>query len=162
MGIIADARKQPDPSDIDTQANTFNIPSGGWSAEPSAMGALVSPDFWSSAADNAAKFVSPNDKPTTQGLPSTDEMSKMDWETLYKLRNQKGLSQEDQNYLAPYEHQAYAREMATGPGTALQQAILTLGYTPYKMIVAPGKSRSEPSLNEIGRGLLGAWQGLTK
>lgn len=125
-------------------------------------GAVADPDFWDSVGSNTAQFLKPIDTPTTAGLPSRDEMAKMDWQTLYNLRNQKGLSEQDQNYISPYEHQAYAREQSDSPYHALQQAVMTIGYTPYKALQIGGKSRSQPSLREVGKGLLGAWEGATR
>lgn len=161
MGIIQNAMAPT--QDIDAMVNSPNIPTAGWAAQDEKMPpALLSSDFWSAVGDNAKKFIVPHDTPTTNGLPSRDDMAKMKWEELFNLRKQNGLSKEDQNYIAPYEHQAYAREQADSPYHAAQQAVLTLGYTPAKAILWPGQGRSDPSLNEIGRGLLGAWQGLTK
>ena len=123
-------------------------------------GAATDSGFWGDVANNAASFMRPDDTPTTSGLPAPAQMGSMPWKALYDLRNKPGLSQTDQNYLAPYEHQAYAREYTHTPYDALQQAVLSLGYTPYKQLISPG--RSQPSAHEIGRGLLGAWEGMTK
>ena len=123
-------------------------------------GPITDGQFWGDVRHNAATFMRPNDTPTTQGLPSVDQMKTMPWSDLYQLRKQKGLTQEDQNYLAPYEHRAYARDNVRTPYDALENTVMTVGYTPYKQLISRG--RSQPSWNELGQGILGGWEGLTK
>lgn len=62
--------------------------------------------------------------------------------------------------LAPFEHRAYAREHTSTPWDALQMALLIPGYQAFKAVA--GGSRTTPSLSQVGQGLLGAWEGLTR
>lgn len=92
-------------------------------------------------------------------IPTEEALAKMSWVDLMALRK-KLTSREDQNAIAPYEHRAYARENSPDLYSAAQNAVGSLGYTPYK--AATGGSRSDPSLSEIGQGLVGVWEGLAK
>lgn len=88
---------------------------------------------------------------------SPDQLSKLNHSTLYSAR--RGAPREVQNLLAPYEHRAFAREATQeNPLLALPIAAGALAYQPYKMIT--GKSRSDPSLDQVGQGLLGVGEGL--
>jgi hypothetical protein len=83
-------------------------------------------------------------------------LSGMDHASLYMLRAK--APKEMQGLLSPYEHQAFAREaVQENPLMALPIAAGTLAYQPYKMLMG---ARSEPSLDQVGRGLLGVGQGL--
>ena len=92
-------------------------------------------------------------------IPTEEELAKMSWPDLLQLRNSL-TTRADQNAVAPYEHRAYAREFSGDPYSAAQNAIGSLGYSPAKGII--GGARSDPSFREIGQGLRGVWEGLTK
>ncbi len=92
-------------------------------------------------------------------IPPEQALAAMPWMDLINLRK-KLKTPQDQNAVAPYEHRAYMREFTDGPGQALVNTALTLGYSPYKM--ATGDGRSDPQLKSIGQGLLGVWEGMTK
>jgi hypothetical protein len=84
-------------------------------------------------------------------------LSGMDHASLYMLRAK--APKEVQGLLSPYEHQAFAREaVQENPLMALPIAAGTLAWPVYKTLVSPG--RSEPSLDQVKRGLLGVGQGL--
>jgi hypothetical protein len=84
-------------------------------------------------------------------------LSGMDHASLYMLRAK--APKEVQGLLSPYEHQAFAREaVQENPLLALPIAAGTLAWPVYKTLVSPG--RSEPSLDQVKRGLLGVGQGL--
>lgn len=93
------------------------------------------------------------------GLPADDTMAQMGWQDLINLRAQL-TDRGQQNQVAPYEHRAYARENVTNPLNALQMAVQIPGYQAFKAI--NGNSRSDPSWSQVGQGLLGTWEGLTK
>jgi hypothetical protein len=118
-------------------------------------------------------FLVPEDQPDYPGLPDRETLAGMSRDAIGNLRNIKGLTQADQNYLAPYEHRAAAREswengIINGVGYAAGSAI----YTPVKVanralstvgINLPyGGSRSDPSIREIGQGIAGSLEGLSK
>ena len=126
----------------------------------SVAGAATDSTFWGDVAKNAASLGRPDSTPTTPGLPSQEQLAHMPWAQLLALRKQPGLSQPDQNYIGPYEHRAYARENVQAPFDALQNSLLTLGYSPYKALI--GSGRSQPSFAEISQGLLEGWEGMTK
>jgi hypothetical protein len=85
-----------------------------------------------------------------------EKLSKLDHATLYMMRAR--APKEMQGLLSPFEHQAFAREaVQENPLMALPIAAGTLAYQPYKMLMG---ARSEPSLDQVGRGLLGVGQGL--
>lgn len=88
---------------------------------------------------------------------STDQLANLDHSVLLSARN--GAPKYVQNLLAPYEHRAFAREATMeNPLLALPIASGAVLYQPYKAIM--GKSRSDPSLNQMGQGLLGVGEGL--
>lgn len=124
------------------------------------LGAFRDPQFYADVMNNARMFGRPLNVPTTRNLPSEDQLAIMPWEALYSLRSRKDLSTEDQNYLAPFEHRAYNREFTEGGAEGVQNALLTVGYTPYKMVTS-GRTRSQPSFREVGQGLLGVVEGLS-
>lgn len=75
---------------------------------------------------------------------------------LYSLRGM--APPQMQNTLAPYEHQAFAREAtAENPLLALPIAVGTPAYQVYKAMFG---ARSDPSLQQIGAGWKGVAQGL--
>lgn len=84
------------------------------------------------------------------------QLSQMDHATLYSARGY--ASKEQQNQLAPYEHQAFAREATReNPLLGLPIAAGTLLYQPYKML--KGQSRSDASLDQVVGGLRGVGEG---
>jgi hypothetical protein len=84
-------------------------------------------------------------------------LSGMDHASLYMLRER--APKEMQGLLSPYEHQAFAREaVQENPLMALPIAAGTLAWPVYKTLVSPG--RSDPSLDQVTRGLTGVGQGL--
>lgn len=123
--------------------------------------ALVSPEFWSAVGERANKLaMMPDSSPYGQGsIPTEDALATMSWPELYALRT-KLKSREDQNAISPYEHRAYTREFTSGPTDAVQNFLSTMAYTPYKAVV--GRTRSDPSLKQIGYGLMGIYEGLRK
>lgn len=83
-------------------------------------------------------------------------LAEMDHASLYQMRAR--APKELQGLLAPYEHQAFAREAtAENPLMGLPIAAGSLAWPAYKALVSPG--RSDPSLSQVGRGLLGVGQG---
>lgn len=88
---------------------------------------------------------------------SADQLAKLDHASLYAARDY--LPKEDQGLISPYEHRAFAREATQeNPWMALPIAAGTVAYQPYKMLT--GKSRSAPSLDQVGQGLMGVGEGL--
>lgn len=94
-------------------------------------------------------------------LPDHDTLSQLPWSALLNLRNQFAESRDAQNLLAPYEHRAYMREYTDSVPSAAVNAMLTLGYTPYKMLTG-NKEWSDPSMGEVKQGLLGVYEGLKR
>ena len=86
-----------------------------------------------------------------------EQLGTMDHTTLYRMR---GRAPKDlQGKLAPYEHQAFAREAtAENPLMALPIAAAIPLYQPYKAI--QGQSRSPVSLDQVTQGYKGIGQGL--
>ena len=71
----------------------------------------------------------------------------------------RGAPPEMQEYLAPYEHRAYAREtVAESPWMAPVFALMTPGYQAYK--VMRSGARTPPSMRQLQQGLLGTVEGL--
>lgn len=122
------------------------------------MNAFTDPEYWKLVGANVNKLALMPPQDFT-GLPSHDELLKLSWPELIALRK-KLKTTEAQNAVAPYEHRAYAREFSSTPKEAATNALLSIGYTPYKALTGVG--RSDPSLQSIGYGLAGAWEGLTK
>ena len=125
------------------------------------LAALRSPEYWSAVGQRANKLaLMPESAPYGQGMiPAEQDLSKMSWPDLYALRS-KLKSREEQNAVAPYEHRAYTREFTGSPKEALQNFLSTALYTPYKAAV--GNTRSDPSLKQIGYGMMGIYEGLRK
>lgn len=93
-----------------------------------------------------------------QGM-SDEQLAQMPHWMLYQAREH--LPSDQQDRIAPYEHRAFAREeVAEHPMMALPVAAGTLAYQPFKALM--GQSRSRPSLSQVGEGLTGVWEGLTK
>lgn len=92
-------------------------------------------------------------------VPSPEDMQKMSWDRLYQLRLRTQHPQ-SQAAIAPYEHQAYAREtVAADPKQALIMALAIPGYQALKAVV--GRSRTPPSWQQVIQGYAGVGQGLT-
>lgn len=93
------------------------------------------------------------DKLTPQLI--AQQLAQMSQSDLLQLRNQPGA---DQNYLAPYEHRAFARELTQEkPYMAVP---LLLGTPVYEIakLLSPSNlgARSKPSLQSVIQG----WKGL--
>jgi hypothetical protein len=89
---------------------------------------------------------------------SDDDLAKMPHWLLYAARQY--VPREQQARLAGFEHQAFGREFtAQYPYLAPVSAVGAIGYQPYKML--RGDTRSPPSLEQMGQGLKGIYQGLT-
>ncbi|HEX8956215.1 MAG TPA: hypothetical protein VF798_08075 [Burkholderiaceae bacterium] len=109
-----------------------------------------------------------------EGLPTPEQMSTMPWATLLNLRNQYGTNQAVQDYIGPYEHQAYARETTQASPIlgGLQMAVVTPAYSVAKglgIINAAralgaddddGTKQSQSSWSELAQGFKGIGQGL--
>lgn len=96
-------------------------------------------------------------------IPSEETLATMGWADLLNLRRRLKTRQA-QNIVAPYEHRAYMRENTQGTGQAAVNAMLTLGYTPYKMATnwyhqKQDPMLSDPSVNELRQGLMGVYEG---
>ena len=90
---------------------------------------------------------------------SDEALNDMSWRDLWKLRNQVTNNQPEQNRVANYEHQAYAREATKeNPMMAVPIAAAIPAYQVYKGVM--GGSRSEGGLQQIGHGYIGIMQGL--
>jgi hypothetical protein len=89
---------------------------------------------------------------------SPEELAQLSHAALYMARAR--APKEQQNQLAGYEHRAFAREATQeNPLLALPIAAGAVGYPLYKMLMSPG--RSDPSLNQVGQGLLGVGEGVS-
>jgi hypothetical protein len=100
-----------------------------------------------------------NPRDLAQGLLSLtpEQLKKLDHATLYSARQY--VPQEQQGLIAPYEHQAFAREATSeNPWMALPIAAGSVAYPFYKALVSPG--RSAPSFDQVKGGLLGVGEGL--
>lgn len=87
-----------------------------------------------------------------------DELSKLTWEELLALRN-KVQGQAEQERVANYEHQRYARDtVEDNPAMALPMAAMIPAYQAYKSI--RGGARSQGGLEQMGYGYNGVLQGL--
>lgn len=97
-------------------------------------------------------------------LPTPDEMEKMSWSDLYMLRIQNRGDAQAQKILAPFEHQAYAREQVSeNPITAPVWAVMPAAYQAAKAVglTGPGDDMSTPaSLDQATAGMKGVWQGV--
>lgn len=111
--------------------------------------------------------------PIPAGLPTPDQLNTMPWGQLINLRNAHAQDQAAQDYLAPYEHQAYARETTRDSPIlgGLQMAVLTPAYTAVKglgiinaaralgLVEDDGTKQSSASWGELGAGFKGIGQG---
>ena len=89
---------------------------------------------------------------------SPQQLSQMDHASLYQAREYMQ-DRAQQNQISPYEHRAFAREATRdNPWLGLPIAAGTMLYQPVK--AALGQSRSDPSINQVGQGLMGVGEGL--
>jgi hypothetical protein len=96
-------------------------------------------------------------------LPSNDELAQMNWDKLYQLRTANDGNLEAQKILAPYEHQAYAREqVAENPLQAPVWALMPIGYQAYKALGGGGHDgmTTPPSMDQAMAGIKGVGQGM--
>lgn len=97
------------------------------------------------------------------GLLDPKEMSEADFYTLWLMRKQAEGNRELQNQISPYEHRAFVREgVKDNPLMAVPYAVMTPLYQLSKLFpeLTGNKSRSDPSWNQMGHGLLGIGEGL--
>lgn len=88
-----------------------------------------------------------------------EELDKMPWDQLIALRKQVENNQQQQNRVANYEHQAYAREtVQDNPLMAVPMAAMIPAYQVYKGVM--GGARSEGGLQQMEAGYKGVLQGL--
>lgn len=96
-------------------------------------------------------------------LPSKEELAQMNWDKLYQLRTANDGNLEAQKLIAPYEHQAYAREaVAEKPWEAPVWAVLPIGYQAYKALGGGEHDgmTTPASLDQAVAGMKGVGQGL--
>lgn len=94
------------------------------------------------------------------GAITDDQLSKMPWDELNKLRAVYR-QQQDQNRLAPYEHRAYAREMTqANPIAAPVYAMMPPAYQALKVATGGQGSRTTASWDELKQGMIGTGEGL--
>jgi hypothetical protein len=88
---------------------------------------------------------------------SPEQLNQLPHSTLYAARAY--VPKEQQGLLANPEHRAFAREaVGENPLMALPIAAGSVAWPFYKALVSPG--RSQPSLGQVGQGLLGVGEGL--
>lgn len=98
-----------------------------------------------------------------KALPSLDDLGKMQWHELYALRLANRGNQQAQQLIAPFEHQAYAREtVADNPMQAPVWAAMPAGYQAFKLFGLGEKDdmSTPPSWDQATAGMKGVWQGL--
>lgn len=100
-------------------------------------------------------------KPTTIAPGDLEDMSH---EQLFMLRERNPNNKAAQELLAPYEHQAFAREATNeNPLLALPIAVAAPVYAAVKSLgFMTDDQTTKPSLSQVGRGLKGVGQGLIK
>lgn len=87
------------------------------------------------------------------------DLSHLSFDELLHLRSLYEGNKEMQNYLAPYEHYAYAKQLVSEhPYGALPMMAMVPGYEAKKMIT--GEGRSDPSLRSVAMGYKGIFNGL--
>jgi hypothetical protein len=97
----------------------------------------------------------------------TSAMGSMTWAQLQAMRNQAGQDMAAQIAIAPYEHQAYARDEPGSPlKSALTGFVLEPGYQALKALGVQfdggdGLPQTPASVAELIGGVKGGWQGLT-
>ena len=124
-------------------------------------GLLDSPDPATVDDSNAPINLVGLDKKPTSLTPS--DLATMSHADLFNLRDANSGDYKVQQALAPYEHQAFAREAtAANPLMAVPIALATPIYSAAKMLGYGSSDRdtTAPTLSEIGKGLRGVGQGL--
>lgn len=98
-------------------------------------------------------------------LPTDESMKAMRWQDLYSLRLSNRGDQNAQIKIAPFEHQAYAREtVAENPLTAPVWAVMPAAYQAYK-VLGGGEhdDMSTPaSWDQATAGVKGVGQGISE
>lgn len=91
-----------------------------------------------------------------------DQLKDMDHSSLSLLREYNLDNKDAQTMIAPYEHQAFAREATTeNLGMAIPIALATPLYAAAKSVgFMTDPTTTTPSLQQVGRGLLGVGQGI--
>ena len=93
---------------------------------------------------------------------TTPDYSGMSWDDLMQLRRSMASDDPRQAEVAPYEHQAYAREtVAQNPLYAASLGVAIPAYTLAKLAGLTG-ARSPASMQEMQSGYRGIGQGLLK
>ena len=98
-------------------------------------------------------------------LPDDEQLSNMNWNELYNLRVKNRGNQAAQVRIAPFEHQAYAREtVKDNPLSAPIWALMPAGYQAYKALGGGGQDdMSTPaSWGQAVAGVNGVGQGLAQ
>jgi len=98
-------------------------------------------------------------------LPPDDQLANMKWQDLYNLRERASGNPKFQEKLAPFEHQAYAREtVADNPIAAPVWAVLPAGYQALKLLGGGNHdAMSTPaSLDQALAGFRGVGQGVSQ
>lgn len=87
-----------------------------------------------------------------------EELEGLDWQELLALREQ-ARGQAEQNRVANYEHQRYARDtVEENPLMAVPMAAMIPAYQAFKAV--RGNARSEGGLDQMGAGYKGILQGV--
>jgi hypothetical protein len=88
----------------------------------------------------------------------------MPWDELYQLRQKYADNPKMQEFLAPFEHRAYAREQVReNPANILGMGMMIPGYQVAKTIGMLGsdKMTTPPSMTQMGQGLAGIGDGIS-
>src|SRR4051812_1560226 len=97
-------------------------------------------------------------------MPTSGDMENMSWNDLYQLRVKHRGDQEAQQAIAPFEHQAYAREQVKdNPITAAAWAVMPAGYQAAKALGLTGPDddmSTPPSMEQAMAGMKGVLQGI--
>ena len=116
---------------------------------------FLDPQMQQDMGTNARNLFWMPDRTPSPGLPTEEQLAKMDLGSIRQLRD-KHKGQSDQNYLAPFDHRAYVREFGDN---ALEKAVIG-GVSPvgYGLGKQAGliNGRSNSSLMAVYQGLLGA------
>lgn len=99
----------------------------------------------------------------TVQVPSEEQAGTMSHSDLYNLREQNKTNPEIQNYLAPYEHRAFAREWVSE--SAIAPASLAVAIPVYAVGKATGIIKSDIQtsssyIEEVKQGFIGIGEGL--
>lgn len=96
-------------------------------------------------------------------VPFTEnEMDKMSFLDLVELRKRYP-DKASQNYIAPYEHKASVK-FAMEQGDGAMAGLMAAAAAPYNMlkVISPSNlgARSDPSMQAIGQGMMGFFEGI--